>query len=215
LSCPPVFDFIPVQDPVEQALWLVEAQSIDVVLLDLNLVGGIGLDALQQIKRRRPGTEVVAMASNGTVQSAVRAMKAGAFDCLPKPFGMQDLKLLLEEVSRQLQVKTERRALLEKNKSARGFGSLIGRTPKMEQLYRIISKAAQSNHSVLILGESGFGQSSCLAGDSAGWWQSSRDTLWSPAGSMVSSAILQRIAGLASALDWNGERMAPHRGGNV
>ena len=65
------------QDPVEQALWLVEAQSIDVVLLDLNLVGGIGLDALQQIKRRRPGTEVVAMASNGTVQSAVRAMKAG------------------------------------------------------------------------------------------------------------------------------------------
>jgi len=45
------------------------------VLLDLNLVGGIGLDALQQIKRRRPGTEVVAMASNGTVQSAVRAMK--------------------------------------------------------------------------------------------------------------------------------------------
>jgi DNA-binding NtrC family response regulator len=85
-------------ESVEQALWLVEAQSIDVVLLDLNLVGGIGLDVLQQIKRRRPGTEVVAMASNGTVQSAVRAMKAGAFDCLPKPFGMQDLKLLLEEV---------------------------------------------------------------------------------------------------------------------
>jgi transcriptional regulator with PAS, ATPase and Fis domain len=55
-------------------------------------------------------------------------------------------------------VKTERRAFLEKNKSAQGFGSLIGRTPKMEQLYRIISKAAQSNHSVLILGESGTGK---------------------------------------------------------
>jgi DNA-binding NtrC family response regulator len=89
-------------DSVEQALWLVDSQRVDVVLLDLNLPGGVGLDVLQQLKRLRPESEVIAMTSNGMVQSAVDAMKAGAFDCLPKPFGLQELRLLLQRVDVQL-----------------------------------------------------------------------------------------------------------------
>ncbi len=145
-------------ESVEQALWLVGSQSIDVILVDLNFPGAIGLEVLQQIKRRRPDIEVIVMTGNGTVQSAVQAMKAGAFDCVSKPFGLEELRLLLERVGDQLKRKTEKRTFLEKNKSARGFGGIIGRTPEMEKLYRIIGKAAQSNHPVLILGESGTGK---------------------------------------------------------
>jgi DNA-binding NtrC family response regulator len=123
----------------------------------LNLPGGVGLDVLRQLKRRRPGTEVIALTSDGTVQS-VEGMKAGAFDCLPKPFGLHELRSLLERVSDQLKRKTEQRAFPEKNKSLRGFGAIVGQASEMEKLYRVIAKAAQSNHPVLILGESGTGK---------------------------------------------------------
>jgi two-component system response regulator HydG len=92
------------------------------------------------------------------VQSAVQAMKNGAYDYVTKPFSMDELKLLLERVSGHLKLKTENRLLREKIKSKQGFGSIIGRAPEMEKLYRIIAKAAHSNHPVLILGESGTGK---------------------------------------------------------
>src|SRR5205807_487552 len=94
----------------------------------------------------------------GTVQSAVQAMKNGAYDYVTKPFSMEELRLLLERVSSHLKLKTENRMLREKIKSKQGFGSIVGRAPEMEKLYRIISKAAQSTHPVLILGESGTGK---------------------------------------------------------
>jgi two-component system response regulator HydG len=85
-------------------------------------------------------------------------MKAGAYDYVTKPFGMEELKLLLARVSDQFKVKTERRMLAEQNKSIRGFGSIIGRAPEMQRLNRIIGKAAHTAHPVLILGESGTGK---------------------------------------------------------
>jgi len=81
----------------EQAFWLVDSQNIDVVLLDLNFPGTGGLEALREIKRRQPDIEVIVMTGNGTVQSAVQAMKAGAYEFVTKPFGLNELKLLLEE----------------------------------------------------------------------------------------------------------------------
>jgi len=94
----------------------------------------------------------------GTVQSAVQAMKNGAYDYFTKPFSLDELKLLLDRVAAHLKLKTENRTLREKIKSKQGFGSIVGRAPEMEKLYRIIAKAAQSTHPVLILGESGTGK---------------------------------------------------------
>lgn len=145
-------------DSAEQAVRLLESQSIDAVLLDLRLPGAGGLEALRQIKERRPDAVVIVVTGYGTVQSAVQAMKNGAYDYVTKPFSMDELKLLLERVASHLKLKTENRMLREKIKSKQGFGSIVGRAPEMEKLYRIIAKAAHSTHPVLILGESGTGK---------------------------------------------------------
>src|SRR5713226_1154843 len=147
-----------VADSTEHAYRLLDTQGIDVVLLDLKLPGAGGLEALHQIRERRPDAAVIVVTGYGTVQSAVQAMKAGAYDYVTKPFSMDELKLLLERVSGHLKLKTENRMLREKIKSRQGFGNIVGRAPEMERLYGIISKAAHSTHPVLILGESGTGK---------------------------------------------------------
>ncbi|HLZ43276.1 MAG TPA: sigma-54 dependent transcriptional regulator [Candidatus Sulfotelmatobacter sp.] len=147
-----------VADSAEQAYRALDAQSFDAVLLDLRLPGAGGLDALRRIKERRPEAIVVVVTGYGTVQSAVQAMKNGAYDYVTKPFSVDELKLLLERVGSHLKLKSENRMLREKVKSKQGFGGIVGRAPEMEKLYRIIAKAANSVHPVLILGESGTGK---------------------------------------------------------
>jgi two-component system response regulator HydG len=145
-------------DSAEQAARILDGQNVDVVLLDLKLPGSGGIEVLRQIKRKRPDIEVVVVTGHGTVESAVEVMKAGAYDYLTKPFSMEELKLLLERLVEHLKLKTENRMLREKIKSKEGFGNIIGRSPEMDKLYRIIAKAAHSAHPVLILGESGTGK---------------------------------------------------------
>ena len=88
-----------VAESAEHAYRLLETQAIDVVLLDLKLPGANGLDALHKIKQRRPDAEVVVVTGYATVQSAVQAMKNGAYDYVTKPFTIDELRLLLERVA--------------------------------------------------------------------------------------------------------------------
>jgi len=150
--------FAQVADSSEQAHRLLDLQAFDAVLLDLRLPGAGGLEVLRRIKERRPEAVVIVVTGYGTVQSAVQAMKNGAYDYVTKPFSVDELKLLLERVASHLKLKSENRMLREKVKSKQGFGGIIGRAPEMEKLYRIIAKAANSVHPVLILGESGTGK---------------------------------------------------------
>jgi len=147
-----------VAESAEHTYRLVDSQPIDVVLLDLKLPGAGGLEALHKIKQRRPDAEIVVVTGYATVQSAVQAMKNGAYDYVTKPFTIDELKLLLQRVAAHLHLKTENRMLREKIRSRLGFGSIVGHAPEMEKLYRMIGKAAVSSHPVLILGESGTGK---------------------------------------------------------
>jgi len=147
-----------IADSAEHATKILDAQPVDIVLLDLRLPGANGLDALKAIKARRPNAIVVVMTGFATVPSAVQAMKFGAFDYISKPFTLDELRDMLERAIDELKMTTEKRVLRERLRSKHGFGSLVGRAPEMEKLYRIIAKAAQSTHPVLITGENGTGK---------------------------------------------------------
>ena len=147
-----------VAENAEHAYKVLESQNVDVVLLDMRLPGACGLEILQQVKSRRPEAEVIVITGYGTVQSAVQAMKLGAYDYVTKPFNLEELKLLLGRVASHLKLASENRLLREKIKAKQGFGGIVGRSPEMEKLYRLIAKVSRSAHPVLIMGESGTGK---------------------------------------------------------
>jgi DNA-binding NtrC family response regulator len=143
---------------VSEALEAIQQDRPDLVLLDLRLPGGGGLKLLGEMRSRYPATGVIVMTAFATVGSAVEAMRNGAGNYLTKPFTMEGLTGVLEESSRRLHFDLEGRRLRERMRTPRGMGKLIGTSPGMEKVYRILSKVAFSLHPVLILGESGTGK---------------------------------------------------------
>jgi two-component system response regulator HydG len=131
---------------------------VDLVLLDLKLPGGSGLTLLDEIHAHHPQTIVVVMTAFATVDSAVEAMRTGAGDYLTKPFTLEQLSATLERAAHRRTFDLESRLLRERLRTGVGMGNLVGRSPAMEKLYRILSKVAFSTHPVLILGESGTGK---------------------------------------------------------
>ena len=135
-----------------------EAHMADLVLLDLKLPGGGGLTLLEEIRTLYPETVVIVMTAYATVASAVEAMRSGASEYLTKPFTLDELGEVLERGAERRHFDLESRRLREKLRTPDGFGTLIGRSPEMERMYRILSKVANTTHPVLILGESGTGK---------------------------------------------------------
>jgi DNA-binding NtrC family response regulator len=120
--------------------------------------GGGGLPLLEQVKALHPDTAVMVMTAFATVSSAVEAMRIGAGDYLTKPFALEELTTVLERTGQQLKLDVQSRLLRERLRTQQGMGGLVGRSPEMEKMYRILSKVAYSTHPVLILGESGTGK---------------------------------------------------------
>ncbi len=145
-------------EDVSAARAALKAHLADIVLLDLKLPGGGGLPLVEEIRTLYPETVVVVMTAYATVSSAVEAMRTGASEYLTKPFTMEELSDVLERASERRHFDTESRRLREKLRNSDGFGTLIGRSPEMERVYRILSKVAHTAHPVLILGESGTGK---------------------------------------------------------
>jgi DNA-binding NtrC family response regulator len=145
-------------ESVQAAQGILRFQKVDLLLLDLRLPGGGGLTLLEQVKTTYPETGVVVMTAFATVSSAVEAMRIGAGDYLTKPFAVDDLKAVIERAGRRVHFHQESRRLRERLRTNKGLGDLVGQSPEMEKLYRILSKVAFSTHPVLIFGESGAGK---------------------------------------------------------
>ena len=145
-------------DSATTARAILKHQRIDLLLLDLKLPGGGGLPLLEQVKVLHPDTAVIVMTAFATVSSAVEAMRIGAGDYLTKPFAMEELTVVLERAAHLHAIDVQSRLLRERLRTQQGMGGLVGRSPEMEKLYRILSKVAYSTHPVLILGESGTGK---------------------------------------------------------
>lgn len=132
----------------------------DLMLLNLQLSGEGGLSLLEEVKGLNPETKVIVMTAFATIASAVKAMRVGASDYLMKPFASEELTTTLERAGEQRRFDLESRRLRERLRDDKRVGPLMGNSPEMEKLYRILSKVAHSNHPVLILGESGTGRES-------------------------------------------------------
>ena len=149
----------------EEALQRWAESPAEVVLTDLKLPGQSGLDVLRAIKGREPLVEVILLTAYGTIEVAVEAMRAGAFDFLIKPIRMEHLVAKIDQAMRvhddriALGRERERRQYLEEEiREAYNAGEIIGRSEPMQALYATIEKVAATDSSILITGESGTGK---------------------------------------------------------
>jgi two-component system response regulator AtoC len=140
-----------------RALGLVATRDYDVVVTDIRMPGADGFELLAAVKARAPSTEVVLMTGYATVPDAVRAMKMGAFDYLEKPF---DPDAALSVVTRAAERKRTADAarLATRPGEEDAFHNLVGRSAPMRAVYRLLEKAAQTDATVLLLGETGTGK---------------------------------------------------------
>ncbi|MGH9736657.1 MAG: sigma-54-dependent transcriptional regulator [Candidatus Acidiferrales bacterium] len=142
----------------EEALEALEQYPIDIVITDLRVPEMGGLELLKQIRERHPETAVIVLTQYGTIENAVEATRLGAADYVTKPFHVSELRGKLERVVQMLDVTQENRVLREQLRTRPGFAGLIGVSPKMQRVYRLLEKVSQHTYPVLILGESGTGK---------------------------------------------------------
>ena len=145
-------------ESADQALAALATGRFDIVLADVRMPGMSGLELLKIVKQDYPAIDVVMITGFGTVSSAVQAIKQGAYDYLTKPLKLDDLKRVLRRLVEKQELTTENRLLREQLKAHQGFANLVGTSPKMQKVYRMILKVAPKRHPILIIGESGTGK---------------------------------------------------------
>jgi len=142
----------------DAAVVLLKSEAFDVVLSDIKMPGKDGLEVLRVAKAIAPATEVVLMTAFASVQSAVEAIRAGAFDYLPKPFDPDDALLKVERAAERKALKDRAEGLERDLLGRRRFGELMGKSEAMQRVFTLLEKAAGRDLSVLLLGESGTGK---------------------------------------------------------
>jgi two-component system, NtrC family, response regulator AtoC len=145
-------------ESAETALGMFEAQSPDIVVADLKLPQMSGVDLLRQVKQARPDAEVAIMTGHGTIESAVDAMKLGAYDYIEKPFRVEKLRLLLQRMADKVRLVTENQFLRERMETETRLDGIVGTSAKIQEVLRMISRLKDSRTPVLIAGESGTGK---------------------------------------------------------
>ena len=138
------------------ALALLETESVDLIISDLTMPAMTGLQLLEEIQTRHAGTIFVLMTAHGDERTAVRALKQGAYDYMPKPFDNEEVRATIARVRELLALRQENARL--RSELAGGLGELIGSTPAMIELFRIVKRVAPTDATVLITGESGTGK---------------------------------------------------------
>ncbi len=143
---------------VNDALRLLQDRQFDVVVSDMSMPGLTGIDLLQRVKELSPECEVILLTGQGTVETAVQAMKLGAYDFLSKPFSLAELETLIQKAYERRQISQENvqlKAVLERNQPK---VRMIGESPAMQEVFKLIAKAGPSDKAILIQGESGTGK---------------------------------------------------------
>jgi DNA-binding NtrC family response regulator len=140
------------------ALRTLERGMYDAALLDLRMPGLTGIEVLGQVRQVSPETQVIILTGHATVDTAVQALRLGAFDYLTKPCKWAELELILARVAERRDLANKATALETRLKAAEGAPLLIGDTPVMQQVRRLVETIAPTDATVMILGETGTGK---------------------------------------------------------
>ncbi|MHB8873423.1 MAG: sigma-54-dependent transcriptional regulator [Myxococcaceae bacterium] len=140
------------------ALAKVRAERWSVLLVDLKMPGMDGLQVLEEVKKLQPDAAVVIMTAYATVDTAVAAMKMGAYDYLVKPFDPEELSLMMQKIVAQQDLVRENVVLRKVLKREYRFRDLLSKSQAMQSVFELARVAAKSNSTILVLGESGTGK---------------------------------------------------------
>ena len=140
------------------ALEVVRRQRPDIVLTDLNLPDTDGLALLKDIKKLAPETLVVMITGFATVDSSVEAIRAGAYDYIPKPFTATQLRILIGRAAQQVKLVRDNASLRDQLKKHYSFENIIGTSDLIQKVFSVVSRVAPTDASVFISGESGTGK---------------------------------------------------------
>ncbi|TMB21948.1 MAG: sigma-54-dependent Fis family transcriptional regulator [Deltaproteobacteria bacterium] len=140
------------------ALEALVASEFDAVVADLNMPGMSGLELCERIVASRPDVPVIVITAFGSIQTAIAAIRSGAYDFVTKPLEVDALGLALERAIQHRRLSDEVRRLRQAVEETRRFGALLGTSPAMRRMYELLDRIADSSASVLIAGETGTGK---------------------------------------------------------
>jgi DNA-binding NtrC family response regulator len=142
----------------EVALQLLEDCDFDVVLTDLRMRGMDGLELVREIRTARPETQVILMTAFGGIDTAIEAIKAGAYHFVAKPVKLPEVGALVHKALAERELRRENRQLRQAVEERYTFGQLLGKSAVMQRLFALLERLAATNSTVLIEGESGTGK---------------------------------------------------------
>lgn len=135
-----------------------EETQPDLILTDLKMPGMDGIELLHKVRQAEPNFEVVVMTAFGAVESAIQAMRAGATDYLTKPLNLEELLIVLERALERRKLRSDAGEMRQRLAERYSFENIIGASPPMQELFKIIAQVASSRASILLSGESGTGK---------------------------------------------------------
>ena len=145
-------------EDAESAITALDTQSYDVALVDLNLPGMSGEEFIRVVKERSPSTECIVLSGHGTIDSAVRTLKDGAYDFLTKPCNLDELEAVIRKAAEKHALVRANRALKHELERRDRFHEFIGRSDALHSILKLIAKVAGTDSTVLVLGQSGVGK---------------------------------------------------------
>jgi two-component system response regulator HydG len=141
-----------------EALAVMAEDDFDVIVTDLNMPGTSGLELCERVRANRPDVPVVVITAFGSMDTAVAAIRAGAYDFITKPFEMDVLRLTLDRAVQHHRLRDEVKRLRKAVTESRGFGEILGGSPAMRRVLDLVDRASESDATVLVTGESGTGK---------------------------------------------------------
>ena len=145
-------------ESAEVALSRIEQEAPDLILTDLKLPTQSGVELLRQAKSLFPRTEIAIMTGHGSIESAVDAMKLGAYDYIEKPFRVEKMRLLLQRMAEKVRLVTENEFLRERVNTEDNLDGIVGASANIQDVLRMISRLKDTRTPVLVAGESGTGK---------------------------------------------------------